>query len=179
MTDTNTTTDNMEAASVGELCTMLNLSKRRFYELQQRGVFPQASAYSVKSRRPIFFSDAIRTCLDVRRRHVGLNGEIVHFNARPIQPLARARAATAGASSEAVGARAARASRRSTPQPPSQHVGIIDALAALGVETTAARITEVVREAFPSGTRGVDEGEIIRRVYQQIRARNCGGNVQR
>src|SRR4051812_7296610 len=46
-------------------------SKRRFYELQKRGVFPGPSAYSVRSRRPIYFQDAILTCLEVRRRNVG------------------------------------------------------------------------------------------------------------
>lgn len=53
-----------------------------------------------------------------------------------------------------------------------------NALAALGVEATAAQVAAAIRATFPSGTVGVDEGEVIRRVYQQIRARNSTDNVR-
>ncbi len=167
-----------EAVSVGELCQMLSLSKRRFYELQKQGVFPDPSAYTLVSRRPIYFAEDIRTCLGVRRRNVGNNGQIVFFYAaRSPQQVALRQAARPTAQPSLPNAER-RTARSPRPQR-SQHAEIIDALAALGVEATAAQVATAIRETFPSGTVGVDEGEVTRRLYQRIRGRNSADNVQR
>ncbi len=157
---------------------MLSLSTRRFYELQNAGVFPRPSAYLLTSRRPIYFEEDIRTCLDVRRRNVGINGQVILFYAaRSPQQVALRQAArpTAQPSPPNAERRTARSPR---PQR-SQHAVIIDTLAALGVEATAAQVATAIRETFPSGTVGVDEGEVTRHLYQRIRARNSADNVQR
>src|SRR5688572_23383299 len=71
-----------EAWSVGQLCTSLGISKRRFYELQRDGVFPRPSAYHLSSRRPLYFLDDWYACTEVMRTNVGVNGQVVLFYAR-------------------------------------------------------------------------------------------------
>lgn len=168
-----------DAASVGELCSMLSLSKRRFYELQKAGVFPFPTAYLLRSRRPIYFADAIRACLEVRRRNVGLNGQVVLFYAARSHQGPAPRAAAPRASAVAPSRARSASANALASQPPSQHAEWIDALAALGVEASAAQVAAAVREAYPSGTAGAEDGEVVRRLYQQIRARNRADNVQR
>ena len=71
-----------EMASVGEMCRMLGLSKSRYYALQRSGVLPQASAYVLTSRRPVFFIGDIFDALDVLNTNIGTNGQVVSLNIR-------------------------------------------------------------------------------------------------
>lgn len=69
-----------EAWSLEDFCRALDLSKRRVHELQRRGVLPMATSYCVRSRRPLFFLSEMYDAMEVKRRNVGINGEIVSFN---------------------------------------------------------------------------------------------------
>jgi hypothetical protein len=82
-----------EALSLEGFCRALDLSKRRVHELQQRGVLPKASLYCIRSRRPLFFIPELYDALEVKRRNIGINGEVVSFN-KPRQPNKEADHAT-------------------------------------------------------------------------------------
>jgi hypothetical protein len=124
-----------EAISTNQLCTMLGLSKRRFLELRQRGVFPQPTAYAVQSRRPIYSPEIVQRCLEVRWRNVGINDEIVFFHVRSAGPVSRRSATT----------RPRRTASTRTASGSPQAAGILDALAQLlGHESiqTSARYSQ-------------------------------------
>ena len=67
--------------TVSEMARMVGLSRSRFYQLVEAGVFPQP-VYSVANRRPIYVEEAQKVCLEVRRRNCGVNGQPVLFYAR-------------------------------------------------------------------------------------------------
>src|SRR5687767_9090134 len=67
--------------TVSEMARMCGLSRSRFYQLVEAGVFPQA-VYSVATRRPIYVEEAQKVCLEVRRRNCGINGQPVLFYSR-------------------------------------------------------------------------------------------------
>ena len=59
--------------SVADMARMLSLSRARFYQLVNEGIFPYP-IYSVHTRRPYFSEEMQQVCLDVRKRNCGING---------------------------------------------------------------------------------------------------------
>lgn len=167
-----------EAWSVGQLCTSLGISKRRFYELQHDGVFPRPSAYHLSSRRPLYFLDDWYACKEVMRTNVGSNGKIILFYARraiQAEPSRPQRPSAAPRQRSTTERRRPGVPRQAT----ADHRDLIESLAALGVAATAAQVRAGLAETFPTGTAGSDDGEVVRRLYQHLRARNSTGNVER
>ena len=66
--------------TVKELVFRLKLSRARFYQLQNRGVFPKPERCA-RSNRPFYTPDMQQICLEIRRTGIGYNGEPIVFNA--------------------------------------------------------------------------------------------------
>ena len=142
------------AVSVSEMARMVSLSRARFYDLVQRGVFV-SPIYSLANRRPFFTSDMQAENLMARQTGVGCNGEYVLFYER--QP--------SSASSPAP-------SRRPVRQDQSD---LIERLKALGLpNVTTGQAEEALATNFPNGTTGVDEMTVLRTVYRHLRRLGTG-----
>jgi len=147
-----------QAVSVAEMARMVGLSRQRFYQLVASGTFP-SPVYDVATRRPFYPADLQAICMDVRRRNCGIDGKPILFYARRsiIAPTAPRRA----------GRPPAKVSRAAV----DDHADLIDGVRALGLTTaTTAQVSAAVRELYPSGVNGIDQGEVLRAVFLQIRA---------
>ena len=147
--------------TVSEMARMVGLSRARFYQLQGTA-FP-LPVYDIVTRRPIYTEEQQRVCLEVRRRNCGIDGRPVLFYARrpgtPSTPRTPKRATA------------------SPKQPP--HAGLIDALKALGLSSvTPAQVAAALSELFPSGTTGVEQGEIVRAIFLNMKRRHNAGKVR-
>ncbi len=137
--------------SVVEMAEMLDLSKSRLYTLIQAGIFPQPARYQ-SCKRPVFDSDLQQKCLDIRRTGIGFNGQPVLFN------------------------RKRRKSGQPKPRPNQQpvaeeHAELVEALKSLGLTTTSQDVQAALREVYPTGMAGIDQGEAIRKIFLHLRAR--------
>jgi hypothetical protein len=131
--------------SVSEMARMVGLSRQRFHQLVQAGVFPQPQR---QDGHPFYDEPTQQQCLEVRRRNCGVNGRIVLFYAR----------------------RSPAPTRPKKPTPaPTPHADLLDGLKALGLVATAADVGVAVKELFPQGTAGIDGGEVIRAVFLHLR----------
>lgn len=132
---------------------MLSLSRARFYDLVERGVF-LSPVYSLANRRPLYTADMQQANLTARQTGVGCNGEFVIFYERlPNTPAAPA--------------------RRRPARP--DHGGLVESLKSLGLAgVTAAQVDEAVAVLFPGGTTGVDEDTVLRTIYRHLRHRGTG-----
>ena len=145
------------AVTVAEMARMLGLSRARFYQLQQAGVFP-SPVYVVSNHRPIYVEKRKKVCLEVRRRNCGVNGKPVLFYARNhSEPVPKVR----------------------REKPKSNHAELIDALSSLGLVSTVSEVDAAVKEKFPRGTEGIDESEVIREVFVYLKRQNSADNVRR
>ncbi len=134
--------------SVSEMARMVGLSRQRFHQLVQVGVFPQPHR---DNGRPYYDEPTQQQCLEVRKRNCGVNGQIVLFYARR-QPAAPTR------------------TKKVSPAP-APHAHLLDGLRALGlVSVTAAEVTAAVKELFPQGIAGIDEGEVIRGMFLHLQS---------
>jgi hypothetical protein len=149
--------------SVSEMARMVGLSRARFYQLVRAGSFPQPDRESATGR-PCYYEEGQRRCLEVRRRHMGIDGKAILFYARRHVPVAK------------------------RPKPPKPKLeaqrgdvmALVDGLNALGLTTaTAAQVERVVEELYPQGTESLDRGEVLRAVFLEIRRRNSGDSVGR
>jgi hypothetical protein len=146
--------------TVSEMARMCGLSRARFYQLQKAGVFP-SPVY--QAGRPVYTEDQQQVCLEVRKKNRGVNGQPILFYARrlPNEP-------------------ARRNLRLSKPAPKNKDIpALLDGLTALGLATaTAAQVEEVAKELFPQGTDGLDQAEVLRAVFLQLKRQNPGDNVR-
>ena len=137
--------------SVVAMADMLALSKSRFYALIQSGIFPQPVRHE-SCKRPVFDADLQQKCLEIRQTGIGHNGEPVLFNRKCRKPT--------------------QAKPRQDHHPVSEeHAELIEALKSLGLTAAAEEVQATVEELFPSGCSGIDRGEVVRRVFLQLRGR--------
>ena len=150
------------AMSVSDVAGMVGLSRQRFHQLMQAGVFPRPKKDRA-SGRPFFDEAGQQKCLEVRRRNCGVNGKVVLFYAR------RQNCSTPNTQPN-----------KSRMPITAQHGEILDGVRALGVGTaTAAQVTAAVKELFPKGTNEADPGEVIRAVFLRLRVKNTAEKVGR
>ena len=99
-------------------------------------------------------------CLEVRRRNCGIDGRPILFYApRHSAPVAKRKP-------------------KQKRTPTTRYPEVIDGVRALGLTTvTATEVDAVVNQLFPSGTDGVDPGEVIRQVFLSIRRQDRPDNV--
>jgi hypothetical protein len=146
--------------TVTEMARMVGLSRARFYQLVESGVFP-TPVYCVSSRRPMYVEEQQEICLEVRRRNCGVNGKPILFYARghrlPTPAVKPSKPAI------------------TKPKPTANHTELIDGLSALGLSVNSAQVSEAVAELFPAGLNGTDRGQVLRTVFLRIKASGSVG----
>jgi hypothetical protein len=136
---------NKAAVSVSEMARMLGMSRARFYQLLNDGVFP-SPRYEVSTKRPFFDEEAQNCCLEVRRRNYGMNGKPVLFyppRSAPPQPQPK----------------------KAKPKVTAELVELIDSLSSLGLMATAEQVEAALKECYPKGVADTDKGEVIRTLF--------------
>ena len=117
------------------------------------GVFP-SPIYDLMTRRPYFTEELREPCLDVRRTNRGVNGRTTLF-------YAQRRPASV------------RPDRKAAAPKPSDNepAELLDGLrAAPGLTTaTSSQVKAALKQVFPRGTDGHDDGEVIRAVFLRLK----------
>ena len=149
------------AVSVSEMARMVGLSRQRFYQLIGP-TFP-FPLYNVTTRRPFYPTDLQQVCLEVRRRNCGIDGRPVLFycnghRARDPKPI-----------------------RKPRPSPKRSEFGwIVEGLAALGLPAVSDhQVGVAIKQLYPRGIDGLDQGEILRAVFLHLKRQDSGDNVGR
>ena len=152
------------AASITDVARMVGLSRGRFYQLMRDGVFP-SPVYDVRSRRPYFTDEQQRVCLEVRKMNCGINGRPILFYARKAPFPKKTKPSPR---------------RNKKNEQSSRWNGIVEGLKSLGLDVTSAEVEAIIRTNYPSGTDGVDDGEVLKTCYRKLRTcRNTADNVGR
>jgi hypothetical protein len=146
------------AVTIAEMARMVGLSRSRFYQLIGKAM-PEPNRD--EAGRPYYTEEQQRTIIEVRRRNCGIDGKPILFYApRNSIPSSSPR-------------------RPSKKQVNDQHVEIVDGVRALGLPVNVAQVDAVIKELFPAGVGGVDQGEIIRQVFLSLKRRDSSDNVGR
>jgi predicted DNA-binding transcriptional regulator AlpA len=127
-----------------ELCEMLGISKGRYYTLQKRGIFPAPQRTS--SNRPVFDQTLTQQCVEVISNRMGINGEVVLFNAKKKQGPSKKRSVSVK----------------------GKHDDLIAALASLGLTVTKEQVAGAVHSLPNSGT-DLDEAALVKQVFLTLK----------
>jgi hypothetical protein len=157
--------DHKAAVTVAEMARMVGLSRQRFHQLIGTA-FPYP-IYSVETRRPFFNEELQQVCLEVRQRNFGVNGKPVLFYAKGHQveqPVEAPRPVK----------------RPAKLKPKGDCSEVLAAVRGLGLVTaTADQVNAAMKIAFPDGVAGVDQGQVIRSVFLELKRQNRLGNEAR
>jgi|SRR5579864_226224 len=146
------------AVSITEMARAVGLSRARFYQLVRRGTFPPPDKEPVTGR-PCYFEEGQRRCLEVRRRNCGIDGKPILFYARR----------------QGFGAGKAKQPKPKIEAMKGDVKTLLDGLNALGLTTaTAAQVEAVTQQLYPTGRDGIDQGEVLKAVFLEIRRRHSG-----
>jgi len=137
------------AVTVTEMAEMLAISRSRFYDLIEAGVFPKPVQHP-STKRPMYDLDLQRKCLEIRQTGIGANGFPVLFNRKPKKPVQP------------------RPQRKQEGEKPPDHGELLDALKGLGLTATPQAVAEAVATMFPSGHASLDQGDVIRKVFLHL-----------
>ncbi len=132
--------------SVSEMAKMCSLSRARFYQLVNQGIFP-TPLYRLDNQRPFFNEDLQEVCLEVRRRNCGINGKPVMFYSRnhDVKP------------------------KRTPVKKTNKHADLIDGLKGLGLKIVKSnQVEDALKICFPNGCKEVDEGTVLRTLFLHI-----------
>ena len=146
------------AVTVTEMARMVGLSRARFYQLMNEGVFPWP-VYSVRTRRPLYVQELQEVCLEVRRQNCGANGRPVLFYSvtRPSSGVTRP-------------------VRKAVKPTRDEYPAETAAVRALGLTmVTADQVAAAVKNLYPNGLDGVGQPEVIRAVFLQLQRRDSAG----
>jgi hypothetical protein len=138
--------------TVSEMAEKCQLSRSRFYDLIEAGVFPKPVRHP-SSKRPMYDPSLQEKCLEIRETGIGANGLPVLFNRKP--------------------KRSGRAKMQRQPAVVSEpdHADLLDALKELGLTTTAQAVNEAVAALYPTGIAGIDQGDVIRKVFLHLQGK--------
>lgn len=140
------------AVTVSEMAEMCMLSRSRWYDFIEAGIFPKPIPIP-PMKRLAYDWQLQQKCLEIRATGIGLNGPVV-FNRRrrPAKPAARRPA-------------------KDHPVDPAIEP-IFDAVKALGLTTTLAAVSHAVAFLFSPGLAGQDQGDVIRSVFLHLQGRH-------
>lgn len=140
--------------SVRRMAELCQLSRSRFYDLVDAGVFPKPVQHP-SSNRPMFDRPLQDKCLEIRRTGIGANGIPVLFNRKPKK-------------TDPATPKAERPVRRE-PNPAIE--SLLDALKGLGLSPAPQVVSDAVAELFPSGVTGLDQGDVIRKTFLHLQGK--------
>ena len=129
--------------SVIELAKKLGLSRARFYQLHNTGVFPPP-VYCLYTKRPFYPMDIQEQCLQIRKSGIGLNGRPIIFYSK----------------------------RDNTATKPDccleqKYRELSDALGRMGLKTSPVKAEKALMAVYPDNWKKLDiDGAVIAEVFR-------------
>lgn len=162
------------SVSVSDMARMVGLSRSRFHQLLQSGVFPKPSI-DPESKRPFYDSDGQAVCLQVRQRNCGINGKRVLFYARPFGAHLAAKPRPCGAQSSSFARKKKTEAKQTTSSKPSKLDVLVEGLKTLGLPSvTAAEASAAIHQVFPVDSQRPSDEEVLLKVFRYLVRQNQG-----
>ena len=128
--------------TVSEMAELCQLSRSRFYDLIEAGVFPKPVLHP-SSKRPMYDRGLQEKCLEIRATGIGANAVPVLFNRKPRK------------------GGQAKTKRKPGAVPQGDHAEILEALkTGFDLTPTVQAVTEALAAEFPNGHSELDPGDV-------------------
>jgi hypothetical protein len=142
-----TTLNLKPACSVIEMIRTLEISRARFYQLMEQGIFPKP-VYDLRSKRPFYSIELQELCLNIRESNIGFNGQYCLFYS-PRKNSAAVKSSKKSATND------------------EPFVELTETLKRMGLDLDVNKVKKAMTELYPNGTDGSgDQGVIIRDLFR-------------
>jgi hypothetical protein len=134
--------------SVSAACQLVGLSRARFYQLLEQGIFPQP-LYHVKTKRPYYNRDLQLRLLEIRDTGLGDNGDFIIFYSP-------------------------RKKKNRGKKIKMEHSVLDDyaeTLSSMGIFCNSKELSAALKKLFPDGVSAVEEGIIIRELFRYFKSK--------
>lgn len=137
--------------TISEICSLLNISRTRFYILLQKGVFPPPKKTHYCSRK-YYDLEGQKTCLRIKETGETVDGKPVFFYQKKDKSV----------------------SNKEGSKPKSSKYDVfVDSLTALGVSSVDhGQVEKTIKRLYPSGIAQIDESEVIRTLFIDFSSQN-------
>jgi hypothetical protein len=142
------------AISVSEMAEMCQISRSRWYEYLNVGVFPKP-VQMPSMKRPVYDLNLQQKCLEIRATGIGLNGPVIFNRKRTKSSLQKHNTQ--------------RHSKEQVVDPSVEP--IFDAVKALGLTTTTQVVRDALAALYPAGIAGLDLGDVVRKVFLHLQGK--------
>jgi len=154
-----------EVVSINQLCSLMSISRSRYYQLVNEGIL-LPPIYSTETKRPYYTREMAQRNLDVKKNNVGINGRICIFYHTRTTPT--------------INTVVHKPMKPKSDTSANKYTDLIDGLYSLGLkDVKPSQVETAVKKLFPGGTNNVDEGEVLREVFCLISEQNSNDNVER
>ena len=149
----NETNEIKTVMSCCDVARLVGLSRQRFRQLVNAGVFPSPLC-DVKSRRPFYTDEMAIQCQEVRRQNMGINGKRILFYAKR-QPISSP---------------VPRQPREKTcKDKDDRYADLIEGVKALGMASVnGTQVGAALKNLYPEGITDLDRGEVLRAVFLHL-----------
>lgn len=160
-----------EIVSVSEMARMCGLSRARYYQLINEGIFLSPSR-NPETGRPFYNRQQQEQCLLIRRTNRGANGRAILFYGRRLEDLP-------SVPSKRRPSPKRRASRPAPKRGETEMTELRHGLSQLGLaDVPDDQIRHAIAAAFPDGHVGTDRADVLRAVFAELKRRDTQDNVR-
>jgi hypothetical protein len=138
--------------TVSEMAEMCQLSRSRFYDLIEAGVFPKPGRLP-SSKRPICDRKLIEKCLEIRQTGIGLTGQPILFN-RKAKRTAQSKP-----------------HRKVAQEKRADHRVLLAALMGVGLNTTPQAVADALAKLYTTGQAELNQGDVVRKVFLHLQGK--------
>jgi hypothetical protein len=136
---------------MSEACKMMNLSRARFYQLLDKGIFPQP-LYQIKTKRPFYDTRLQQELLKIRETGLGTNGQIILFYSPRKRAIDKPKKPK---------------TLDSTVLPFKEFA---ETLNDMGLSCSPKEVESAIAQLYPDGFESIDEGVVIRELFRFIKS---------
>ncbi len=137
--------------SISEACQMMKLSRARFYQLLDQGIFPPP-IYQLKTKRPFYNTELQQKLQEIRETGLGANGEYILFYSPRTKSTKPRKTKTLDSTV-------------------LMFKEFADALADMGQNCTPKEVGSAIAELYPNGIENEDEGLVIRELFRFLKSK--------
>ena len=137
--------------SVTEMAETLNLSRARFYQLLEQGIFPQP-IYDLRTHRPLYDAKLQMACIEIRETGIGANKQyILFYSPRKKENQSK--------------------TFKKIIKTDSVHKEFAETLNSMGLDCSVKDVSVALSELYPDGVGNTDHGLVIRELYRYLKAK--------
>lgn len=135
--------------SIIDACKLVGLSRARFYQLVEQGIFPQP-LYHIRTRRPYYDCALQQKLIEIKNTGIGDNGDFMLFYSSRKN-------------------RTASSAKKKQVDPVVKD--LTEVLESMGLNTTLNQVKQGLIEVYPDGISDIDRGVVIRELFRFLRSR--------